>query len=284
MKYAVLSLDIEDWYHLDYFPKKKSDREYSMLDGLDVYREILASHNILSSYFVLGEIAQPLKTTLRQLSDQGNDIGSHGLGHDRPLTMETGAFKFEARSCKENLEDILGKPVVGYRAPCFSLDRKRLDILIDAGFKLDSSRIKFSNHPLYGDLSLDGFQKKSQAIYSSGDFFEFEVSTLPIFDKQIPVSGGGYLRIFPWGVMGRLIKKYLKNNTFFTLYIHPFELSSRANPEFPNGTNLKNKIRFSLGRSTVVKKLNSLIALLRENGFQFTTFSSLREKMIHEAR
>ena len=67
MKYAVLSLDIEDWYHLDYFPKNKSDLEYSMLDGLDVYREILASHNILSSYFVLGEIAQPLKTGHRCL-------------------------------------------------------------------------------------------------------------------------------------------------------------------------------------------------------------------------
>ena len=128
MKYAVLSLDIEDWYHLDYFPKNRSDLEYSMLDGLDVYREILASHNILSSYFVLGEIAQPLKTTLRQLSQQGNDIASHGLGHDRPLTMDTGAFKFEVRSCKENLEDILGKPVMGYRAHWFSLDRKRLDI------------------------------------------------------------------------------------------------------------------------------------------------------------
>ena len=284
MKYAVLSLDIEDWYHLDYFSKNKSDREYSMLDGLDVYRETLASHNILSSYFVLGEIARPLKNTLRQLSDQGNDIGSHGLRHDRPLTIEAGAFKFEARFCKENLEDILGKPVMGYRAPCFSLDRERLDILIDAGFKLDSSRIKFGNHPLYGDLNLDGFQKKSQAIYSSGDFYEFEISTLQIFGKQIPVSGGGYLRISPWGIMERLIKKYLANSTFFTLYIHPFELSYRANPEFPSGTNLKNKIRFSLGRTTVVKKLNSLIALLRENGFQFTTFSALREKIINEAR
>ena len=236
MKYAVLSLDIEDWYHLDYFSKKKSDREYSMLDGLDVYRETLASHNILSSYFVLGEIAQPLKTTLREISDQGNDIGSHGLGHQRPLTMGTDAFKFEARSCKENLEDILGKPVMGYRAPCFSLDRKRLDILIDAGFKLDSSRIKFGNHPLYGDLNLDGFQKKSQAIYSSGDFFEFEVSTLPIFGKQIPVSGGGYLRIFPWGIMERLIKKYN-----FVSWKEAIE--NLHNPEIDNTYNEKNLYR-----------------------------------------
>ncbi|MEK9628601.1 MAG: polysaccharide deacetylase family protein [Nitrospinota bacterium] len=283
MKYAVLSLDIEDWYHLDYFSGKESNREYSMLDGLEVYRETLASHNIPSSYFVLGEIAQSLKTKLRQLVDQGNDIGSHGWGHVRPLTMDKDSFESEMRSCKQSLEDILGKPVLGYRAPCFSLDRERLDILRDIGFKLDSSRIKFGDHPLYGDLNLDGFHENSQAIYSSKDFFEFEVSTLPIFGKQIPVSGGGYLRIFPWVIMGRLIEKYLKNNSFFTLYIHPFELSSRANPGFPQETDPKNKFRFSLGRSTVVKKLHALIELLRKNDYQFTTFSALRNKLIHDA-
>ena len=198
--------------------------------------------------------------------------------------MDMDAFASEAKSCKENLEDILGNSVMGYRAPCFSLDRKRLDILKEVGFKLDSSRIKFGDHPLYGDLNLEGFRENSQAIYSLDDFFEFEVSTQPILGKQVPVSGGGYLRIFPWRIMRRLVEKYLKNNSFFTLYIHPFELSSLANPEFPRETAMRNKIRFSKGRSTVVKKLNSLIALLRKNGYQFTTFTALREKMIHEAR
>lgn len=284
MKYAVLSLDIEDWYHLDYFSGKESDRAYSMLDGLEVYRETLASHNIPSSYFVLGEVAQSLKATLRELCEQGNDIGSHGWGHTRPLTMAAGAFESEVKECKKNLEDILGRPVIGYRAPCFSLDRERLDILKEAGFKLDSSRIKFGDHPLYGDLDVDDFQENSQAIYSSGDFFEFEVSTLPIFGKRIPVSGGGYLRIFPWTIMRALVEQYLKKSSFFTLYIHPFELSTLANPDFPDGIPMLNKIRFSLGRSTVVAKLNSLIGLVRKNGYQFTTFSALREKMIHEAR
>jgi peptidoglycan/xylan/chitin deacetylase (PgdA/CDA1 family) len=284
MKYAVLSLDIEDWYHLDYFSGKESNRAYSMLDGLEIYRETLASHGIPSSYFVLGEIAKSLQTTLRELSEQGNDISSHGWGHTRPLTMKVGAFESEVTACKKNLEDILGTPVIGYRAPCFSLDRERLNILKEVGFKLDSSKIKFGDHPLYGDLNVDDFQKNSQAIYSSGDFFEFEVSTLSILGKQIPVSGGGYLRIFPWKIMKALMEQYLKKSSFFTLYIHPFELSALVNPNFPDETPTLNKIRFSLGRSTVVEKLNSLIELVRENGYQFTTFTALREKMIHEAR
>ena len=157
MKYAVFSLDIEDWYHLDYFSGKECDRSYSMLDGLDVYREILESYDIPSSYFVLGEIADSLKTNLKELSEQGNDIASHGWGHVRPLTMEVVPFESEIKASKEKLENIIGKQVMGYRAPCFSLDRERLDIVNKVGYKIDSSRIKFTNHPLYGDLNLDGF-------------------------------------------------------------------------------------------------------------------------------
>jgi len=284
MKYAVLSLDIEDWYHLDYFAGKTCDRSYSMLDGLDVYQQIIESHNIPSSFFVLGEIAQSLKTVLRNLVDKGHDVGSHGLRHIRPLTMNLADFDSEVISCKNTLEDILDRPVIGYRAPCFSLDRKRLDILKKAGYQFDSSRIKFGDHPLYGDLNMDGFKENSQAIYSKDEFFEFEISTLPLAQKQIPVSGGGYLRIFPWIIMKNLLKIYLEQNSFFTLYIHPFELSNLSNPDFPKDISLPNKFRFTLGRSSVLRKLNSLIELIRENGYEFTTFSALREKMIHESR
>ena len=30
MKYAVLSMDIEDWYHLDYFDARKCNTDYSI--------------------------------------------------------------------------------------------------------------------------------------------------------------------------------------------------------------------------------------------------------------
>ena len=47
-------MDIEDWYHLDYFDKSKCKRDYSMLDGINRYCELLDEHNIPSSFFVLG--------------------------------------------------------------------------------------------------------------------------------------------------------------------------------------------------------------------------------------
>ena len=77
MKYAILSLDIEDWYHVDYFARKKCDRTYSMLDGLDGYLKIIEAHQVPSSFFVLGELIPKIKTKLQKISQLGHEIGLH---------------------------------------------------------------------------------------------------------------------------------------------------------------------------------------------------------------
>ena len=43
MKKAVLTLDVEDWYHLDYFDRFECNTNNSLLDGLDEYVELLDS-------------------------------------------------------------------------------------------------------------------------------------------------------------------------------------------------------------------------------------------------
>lgn len=280
MKYAVFSMDIEDWYHIDYIDRSKAVLDYTMLDGLDRYLSILSENGIPSSFFVVGELIRKLAPALKGLSEH-HDIGTHSWRHKRPLTMKLNEFTEEMSRCKETLENSIGRPVLGQRAPCFSLDRERLDVIREIGFKYDSSRILFGDHPLYGDINLDGYQRVCSEIFRSLDFFEFQVSTLPLAGKNIPVSGGGYLRIFPWRFMRGLLKRYLKTHDLYTLYIHPFELSSRANPPFPENTGWSSRIRFSLGRSRVETKLRRLIKLLKEEGYRFTTFSALRKQLMN---
>ena len=70
MKYAILTMDIEDWYHLDYFNSNQCDRKYSMLDGIDVYREILSIHDIPSTFFIVSEIAESIDSTLREIAQE----------------------------------------------------------------------------------------------------------------------------------------------------------------------------------------------------------------------
>lgn len=45
-KHAVLSMDVEDWYHLYYF-LGKADRSKTMLDGFLNYIELMNKNNIL---------------------------------------------------------------------------------------------------------------------------------------------------------------------------------------------------------------------------------------------
>ena len=278
-RFAVLSLDIEDWFHLDYFDKPQCDRRISMLDGLDIYLETLSSRGILGSFFVLGELAAKLKWRLVDMVACGHDIGSHGCDHVRPLTMSKEAFAQDLHRSKAEIEAVIGHPVEGYRAPCFSLDRPRLDLVQQAGYTYDSSRIEFDKHPLYGTLDMAGFAQCSKSIYQRDSFFEFQVSTLRVWGKHIPISGGGYLRIFPWFINAFLIHRYLRDADLYVLYMHPFELSRLADPAMPSGTRRLTKFRFGCGRSQVKRRLELLMQMLQNNGFHFTTFSRLRQEL-----
>ena len=280
MKKAVLTLDVEDWYHLDYFDRHECDIENSLLDGLDVYVELLDSLSLPSSFFVLGEIAERKVNFFKDLIKAGHDVGSHGWNHIRPMTLSIDEFRADLYRSMDIMKEINGERGFGYRAPCFSLDRERLDIVRDSGFAYDSSRIEFGNHPLYGSIDMSGYENLSKMVYQRGNFMEFEVTTLPVFGKNIPISGGGYLRMFPWLVMKRFINQYLKDNDLYVLYIHPFELSPLPVPATPNSTSTLTKFRYSHGRSTVVDKIIRLIELLRSHGYSFTTFSELQKEMI----
>ena len=134
----------------------------------------------------------------------------------------------------------------GYRAPCFDIDRQRLEKVKEVGYLFDSSRISFDDHPLYQTINIDGFDKVANSIYKLDNFFEFQVSTNRILNKNIPISGGGYLRILPWQLSKNLIKSYLQTGDLYILYIHPFELSLKSNPSFSREVKVINKIGLGL--------------------------------------
>ncbi len=279
MKKAVLTLDVEDWYHLDYFDRHECDTNNSLLDGLDVYVDLLESLSLPSSFFVLGEIAENKIDFFKGLVKSGHDVGSHGWNHIRPMTLGIDEFRADLHRSRDVMKEINGERGFGYRAPCFSLDRERLDIVKDSGFAYDSSRIDFGDHPLYGSIDMHGYDNLSEAVYRSGEFMEFEATTLSVLGKNIPISGGGYLRLFPWLLMKTLISQYLKRNDLYVLYIHPFELSQLPVPAVPDSTTTLTKFRYSHGRNSVVDKITRLVELLRSNGYSFTTFSEIQKEI-----
>jgi polysaccharide deacetylase family protein (PEP-CTERM system associated) len=279
-KKAILSIDIEDWYHLDYFNRDDCDLSYSMLDGLDVFIEFINKHNISANFFVLGELVSRLQGTLKHLVESGHDVGIHGWNHKRPLGLSLDEFRQDTLASSRALEAVTGKPVIGYRAPCFSMNRERLDVLSSLGFLYDSSRIQCVDHPLYGMIDMGGFDLKRDSVYSKNNFYEFEVSTIKRVGRSLPISGGGYIRIFPWWLMKNLVSSYLAESSIYTFYIHPFELSLAPTPTLPDNLSPLTRFRFSYGRKDVLNKLHRLVDLLSNKGYELTTFEVLRNELI----
>lgn len=275
MKKAVVSIDLEDWYHLDYVDIKKSN--YTMLDGFENILSETEGRKIPISVFCVTEILDSLKNFFKGIDHSyldNIDIGLHGIDHTRPLLLEPKEFRKTVSDGKKILEDFFGKEVLGYRAPCFSLDRERLDILIEEGYSYDSSYIKFKDHPLYGEIDLRGFVSVQDNIYQKDNFYEFEISTLNIAKKNIPISGGGYLRIFPWYIFSRMLNKYLSFNDNYTIFLHPFEFSNLKTPAVKELT-FMNKFRFKYNQQNGLTKLVKLLNLLSKNNIKFTNYKEL---------
>ena len=273
-KIAVFSIDVEEWYHLEYFKNSKTDKKKSVMDGLHTFIKIVDKHNIKASFFIVGELIQTLKKTIKNLDIQGHDIGLHSYFHKRPVVQNINEFIKDTKDTISEMKSILPNNSFGYRSPCFAIDRERLDEVIKLGIKYDASKITQKEHPLYVNLDLDGFEKQERDIYKKDFFKVFEVSTIKFLGVNIPIAGGGYLRIIPWPIYIWLLKKYLKESTFINFFIHPFELSS-MNFDLPENTPYITKFRYNYKRNKVEKRLNRIIELLKENDYNFKTFSQI---------
>ena len=276
MNTFFLTLDLEEWYHLEYFQNSSIDKKPIMVNHLTPFFDMLERYNIKITVFILGELIKKNIELIENISDRGHEIGIHGWDHNLLHTKNTKDFISEILRTKEYLESIIKKPVIGYRSPCFSLNNEKLEALINIGIKFDSSFIQFKEHPLYGDLNMKSFDKIDDLIYKRGDFFEFELPTVKILSKSIPISGGGYFRLFPRFIFTYLVHNFLKRSTNFVMYIHPFELTNVK-------VNLKdqgilNKIRFSIGRKNNLKNLEWFIQKSLKDNFKFITMSDYIKK------
>lgn len=279
MKKAVISIDVEDWYHLDYFSGNLNDKSQSILkEGTNEFINIITKENIKATFFVVGELISTNLELLKKIINQDHEISGHSFNHKRPLTQSLEEFKLDSTKLLVELEEKLNIINPGYRAPCFSLDDKRLRILKELKYCYDSSKISAGFHPLYGNINVKHYKKVRDNVYTYKNFTEFELPTQSFLSKNIPISGGGYLRILPWFLFKYLLKKYLRKNDTYFFFIHPFELTNK-NILLPKNSSISSRLRFSIGRSKGASRFIKLIKILKKEGFEFVTFSDFNKKI-----
>lgn len=272
MSTFFLTLDLEEWYHLDYLKSFSLDTSISLVPYIDSVLDNLDQLGIRMTVFALADVAKKNRNLICELACRGHEVATHGLNHDLLQIKTNEQFRAELSQAKSELEDLLGQEVRGYRAACYSIDDEKLGIVQECGFAYDSSFIRFSDHPLYGVPKLKGFTAVDDLVYKRDGFYEFEIPTLELFSKHIPISGGGYYRLFPWPVFQMLFRRYSREYANFLFYIHPFELTARQVP-LPAGVSMVNRFRFSVGRKNNAAKLDRLLRYAIEQGYEFSTMS-----------
>lgn len=272
---ALLSMDVEDWHHLEYFRHSPPEARGggSMLDGVQRFRRVLDEEGVPGTFFWLGDVAAGRGAELREMAAAGHEVASHGPDHALLTGRDPGEWAGELRRHKDALEQALGAPVTGYRAPCFSMDRAKLERLPELGFAYDSSWIRFDAHPLYGSMDLSDWTETAPGVHRDPrtGLVELEVTTRRVRGRTVPVAGGAYFRFFPWPATRMLLQPRLAQGGAYTFYIHPFECSAVDAVGYPAGTGLSTKARFQLGRGRTLPRLRRLIRLLREQGYTFAT-------------
>lgn len=283
-KVAVLSIDVEEWYQLEYFQKSLCNESQEILEiGTKNFLNLIEKEDVKATFFIVGDRITSALELLKEIKLKGNELSAHSFSHIRPLSQSTEEFQMDALEVKNKLQEHLELNDIGYRAPCFSIDKERYNKLQELGYKYDSSKINAGLHPLYGELDMEQHMTSWNNVYEENGFYEFELPTVKLFKKNIPISGGGWLRILPWPIFKILFKKFIKDSNTFFFFIHPFELTQKY-ISLPKDVNLLTRLRFSIGRKKALSRTQKLIKLLKKNNFEFHTFSTFINKMEDELK
>lgn len=273
---AVFTMDLEHFVDTGCVRASGADIKDDMLDGLDEYISLLERHGIKATLFAMCPAAEQVRDKVEKYLAAGHRLALHGDDHVPPMTLTLEEFKAGIIHGKERLEQTFGTRIRGYRAPFFSLDNKRLDVLEELGFDYDASRLAFQSRDYAGQIDVDGFQQLSDGAFRRGSFFEFSTSCQRFMGIPVPLSGGGYVRLGNWGFMLSMLSDYLKKSDYYVFYLHPFELSTHKVPHVPH-LKLHDQYYLSAGLQTYRAKIETIIKLLKKFGFEFVTFEEMAD-------
>lgn len=273
----AFTVDVEDYFQVSALasavPRDSwATQEYRVEANTDRILHLLAERKVRGTFFVLGWIAERSPGLVKRIASAGHEIASHGYSHQLIYEQSESEFRIETARAKHLLEDLIGEAVIGYRAASFSITRRSLwalDTLIDLGFEYDSSVFPI-HHDRYG---IPGASVEPSVITapSARQMVEFPMGAATIGGVQVPVSGGGYFRIFPyWFTRAGLRQINKVRRQPFTFYMHPWEIDP-GQPRF-EGLSRLSRFRHYTNLSRCEARLKRLLA-----DFSFTSMRDVLE-------
>jgi polysaccharide deacetylase family protein (PEP-CTERM system associated) len=257
----ILTIDFENWNHISSVPEVRY-----LLDVLD-------RHDTKATFFVVGASAESMAATVREAHERGHEIATHGWTHAHVGSFTPEEFREEVHRSIETLSEMTGEPVVGFRAPLFSVVRRTewaLDVLIELGIRYDSSIFPIAGHR-YG---IPGFPLEAvHVVRAGGSIVEVPPSAVRVSGRALPVAGGGYFRALPYWAIGMAVRSVRRERRPFVAYVHPYEfrrehLRHDASEAIRQGRlhSRRDELRANFLRHSMPRKLECLLS-----DFRFTS-------------
>ena len=235
----ALTVDVEDYFMVSAFSDVAPYESWGTYDSrvernTKSILDILDAHSVKATFFIVGWVADKSPGLVKEIEERGHEIGCHGYTHRMLSDLTEGEFRDDTRRAKNILEDLVGHPILGYRAPSFSLTRRTTwawDVLLEEGFRYDSSVFPI-HHDRYGYPEFERFSKIVRGN-GKGDLMEIPATTLRLFGVNLPCSGGGYFRLYPLRVTEWMFERLNRlEGQPVVFYIHPWELDP-GQPRMP---------------------------------------------------
>ena len=216
-----LTFEIEEHFQASAFDSPMRRRHWSHFESrvernTEKLLELLAMRDIRATFFVLGWVAERHPELVQAIAINGHEVASHGYAHEL-ITLQTSAgFREDVRRAKGILEDRIGAPVLGYRAPSFTITQETswtLPILVEEGYVYDSSVSKSGPEGLCQCLPTD-----------TGTLWEIPHSVIQIAGVRMSIAGDDYLRLLPYGLLLRSLKRVETDGQPLVMCLRSWEL------------------------------------------------------------
>jgi len=262
-----LTIDVEDYFMVSAFSDIIGTHQWENFESRirnNTLRilDIIDEYSIRGTFFVLGWVAERYPGIVKEIDRRGHEVACHSYCHRLIYHMTSEEFREDTRKAKAIIEGVIGKEISGYRAPSYSITESSvwaLKILAEEGFKYDSSIFPI-RHDRYGFPSYSRFPRMEETG-TAGKILEIPLSTFKVFGKNLPVGGGGYLRMYPLWLTHYAIRELNeKEKRSAIVYVHPWELD----PDQPRlrGTRLS-MFRHYVNLEKTESRLKSLLSTFK---------------------
>ena len=242
----AMTVDVEDYFQVSAFdsvvPRHCWDQYKSRVcANTERLLAIFDEEGVQATFFVLGWVAERFPALVGRIASLGHEVASHGYAHRLVYDLTPKGFRDDVRRAKGVIESSAQLPVCGFRAPSYSVTPRSLwalDILIEEGYRYDASIFPI-HHDRYGMPLCP--RHAFLVERAGGSLMEAPASTVRWGAMNLPVAGGGYFRLLPygwtrWGI-ARLNRVERKPAIF---YLHPWEID----PDQPRiGAGYMNRFR-----------------------------------------